>query len=94
MLATEWIWENGGEWDNAGAICMADDDANDNLAGDKTEEATEAWLDESNGVDSEAGGLQVLVRASRLQTGQKVLQAVSQESTQKAWNSVECQKSS
>lgn len=64
---------------------MADDDAaSDDLADDKAEEATEAGLDESNGVDSEAGGSPVLVLASRLHTGQKVLQAVSQESTQKA----------
>jgi hypothetical protein len=63
---------------------MADDDANDDLIDDNTEEATEAGLDESSGVDSEAGGLPVLVLASRLQTGQKVLQVVSQESTQRA----------
>lgn len=63
---------------------MADDDAKDDLADDKTEEATEAGLDESSGVDSEAGGSPVIVLASRLQTGQKVLQVVSQESTQRA----------
>ena len=64
---------------------MADDDARDDLTDDNTEEeATEAGLDESNGVDSEAGGLPVVVLASRLQTGQKVLHEVSQESTQKA----------
>lgn len=67
---------------------MADDDANDDLIDDNTEEATEAGLDESNGVDSEAGGSPVLVLASRLQTGQKVLQVVSHESTHTAWNSV------
>lgn len=63
---------------------MADVDANDDLTDDKTEEATEAGLDESNGVASDAGGSPELVLASRLQTGQKVLQVVSQESTQKA----------
>lgn len=52
------------------------------------EEAKEAGPDESNGVDSDAGESPVLVLASRLHTGQKVLHVVSQESTQKAWNSV------
>lgn len=42
---------------------------------------------ESKGVDSEAGGMLMLVLASRLHTGQKVLHDVSQESTQVAWNS-------
>lgn len=66
---------------------MADDDASDDRTDDNTdEEAIEAGLDESNGVDSEAGGSPVLVLASRLQTGQKVLHDVSQESTHKAWN--------
>jgi hypothetical protein len=88
VLAKEWIRETEGDRDDAGAICTAGDDANDDLTDDNTEEATEAGLDESNGVDSEAGGSPVLVLASRLQTGQKVLQEVSQESTQKAWNSV------
>lgn len=67
---------------------MADDDADDDLKDNKTEEATEVGPDKSNGVDSEAGGSPVLVLASCLQTGQKVLQVVSQESTQRAWNSV------
>jgi hypothetical protein len=40
-------------------------------------------------VDSDAGGSPVLVLASRLHTGQKVLHVVSQESTQKAWNSAQ-----
>ena len=89
MLAKEWIRETEGDRDDAGAICTAGDDANDDLTDDdNTEEATEAGLDESNGVDSEAGRSPVLVLASRLQTGQKVLHEVSQESTQKAWNSV------
>ena len=48
------------------------------------DEAKEDGVDESNGVDSDAGGSPVLVLASRLQTGQKVLHEVSQESTQKA----------
>lgn len=64
---------------------MADDDANEDLNDDTTEdEAIEPALDESNGVDSEAVGSPMLVLASRLQTGQKVLHVVSQESTQKA----------
>lgn len=61
---------------------MADDDGNDDLKDDNMEEeATEPRLDESNGVDSEAVGSPMLVLASRLQTGQKVLHVVSQEST-------------
>lgn len=63
---------------------MAEDDANEDLTDDNTEEATELGVDESNGVLSDAGGSPVLVLASRLQTGQKVLHDVSQESTQKA----------
>lgn len=74
------------EWDpgDAGAIRMADDEANDDLTDDNTDD--EAGVDESKGVDSEAGGSPVLVLASRLQTGQKVLHDVSQASTQIAWN--------
>ncbi|KAF9661622.1 hypothetical protein SADUNF_Sadunf19G0088000 [Salix dunnii] len=53
------------------------------------DDANEDGLDESNGVDSVAGGSPVLVLASRLHTGQKVLHVVSQESTQKAWNSAQ-----
>lgn len=71
--------------DDAGAIWMADeapDLKDDNIE----DEAMDIGVDESNGVDSEAGGSPVLVLASRLHTGQKVLQEVSQESTQKAWN--------
>uniref|UniRef100_A0A3Q7HS59 Uncharacterized protein n=1 Tax=Solanum lycopersicum TaxID=4081 RepID=A0A3Q7HS59_SOLLC len=41
---------------------------------DDTED-TDRRLEESNGVDSDAGGSPVLVLASRLQTGQKVEQA-------------------
>ena len=67
---------------------MAEDDANDDLTDDSIDEATEEGVDESNGVRSDAGGSPVLVLASRLQTGQKVLHVVSQASTQKAWNSV------
>lgn len=64
---------------------MAEDDANDDLNDDSTEdEAQEAGLDESNGVRSEAGGSPMIVLASRLQTGQKVLHVVSQASTHKA----------
>lgn len=79
MLETE------GDRDEAGAICMAEDDAKDDLTDDNTDDvATEAGLDESNGVRSDAGGSPVLVLASRLQTGQKVLHVVSQASTQNA----------
>ncbi|KAJ6291564.1 hypothetical protein OIU76_023606 [Salix suchowensis] len=53
------------------------------------DDANEDGLDVSNGVDSVAGGSPVLVLASRLHTGQKVLHVVSQESTQKAWNSAQ-----
>lgn len=67
---------------------MANDDVD--LKDDSTEEdAKDAGLDESNGVDSDAGSSPLLVLASRLHTGQKVLHVVSQESTQKAWNSVQ-----
>lgn len=38
--------------------------------------------EDSRGVDSEAGGMLMPVLASRLHTGQNVLHAVSQESTQ------------
>ena len=63
---------------------MAELGGNDDLTEDNIEdEATELGALESNG-DSEGGGSPVLVLASRLQTGQKVLQAVSQESTQRA----------
>lgn len=58
---------------------MAGDDATDDLNDDNMEDA-----DESNGVRSDAGGSPVLVLASRLQTGQKVLHEVSQASTQVA----------
>lgn len=87
VLEREWWWETEGDLDDAGAIWMAEDDASDDLIDDSTEEATEDGPAESNGVDSEAGGPLVLALASRLQTGQKVLHEVSQESTQKAWNS-------
>lgn len=61
-------------------ICMAGDDASDDLNDDNIEEEA----DESNGVRSDAGGSPVLVLASRLQTGQNVLHEVSQASTQVA----------
>lgn len=79
MLERDGVREADGGRD-ALAIWMADDD----LAEDKAEEATDAGLDESNGVLSDAGGSPVLVLASRLQTGQKVLHDVSHESTQYA----------
>lgn len=60
-------------------ICITSDDANDDLRDDT--EDTDRRLEESNGVDSDAGGSPVLVLASRLQTGQKVLHDVSQAST-------------
>lgn len=42
--------------------------------------------DESKGVDSDTGGSGVPAFASRLHTGQNVLQEVSHRSTQAAWN--------
>lgn len=84
MLEREWFRDTEGDLD-AGDICMAELGGKDDLTEDNIEEeATELGALESNGVDSEGGGLLVLVLASRLQTGQKVLQAVSQESTQMA----------
>lgn len=71
---------------------MAGDDASDDLNDDNIDdEETEAGLDESNGVRSDAGRSPVLVLASRLHTGQKVLHEVSQASTHVAWNSVKLQ---
>lgn len=61
-------------------ICITADDANDDLRDDI--EDPDRRLEESNGVYSDAGGSPVLVLASRLQTGQKVLHDVSQVSTQ------------
>lgn len=83
VLAKEWL-----DCEAAREICIAEDEANDDLTEDKTEDATDAGVDESRGVDSEGGGSLRPVLASRLQTGQKVLHEVSQESTQAAWNSV------
>lgn len=69
------------EWgDREGPICKADDV----IADDLKEEATDDGADDSNGVDSDAGGSPVQVRASRLHTGQNVLHDVSQASTQTA----------
>lgn len=72
------------------AICIADertdDDMNDDLNEESGEVAAEDGLEESNGVDSDAGGWLSQVLASRLQTGQNVLHVVSQASTQNAWN--------
>lgn len=45
--------------------------------------------DESKGVDSDTGGSGVPASASRLHTGQNVLQEASHRSTQAAWNSAE-----
>ena len=67
---------------------MGDDDSRED--GEEVEGGgTEA---DSNGVDSDAVGLVVLVFASRLQTGQNVLHDVSHVSTQTAWNSVKTQR--
>jgi hypothetical protein len=65
---------------------MADDVADeDDLKDDNADDdGMEAGLDASNGVDSDAGGSPVAVLASRLQTGQNVLQDVSQASTHTA----------
>lgn len=61
---------------------MAEDDGNDDLKDD--DNTDDEGLDESNGVCSVTRGLPVLVLASRLQMGQKVLHVVSQPSTQVA----------
>lgn len=70
---------------------MAGEDATDDRAeGDRMgEETTDAELDERRGVLSDARGSPVAVLASRLHTGQKVLQDVSHASTHKAWNSAQ-----
>ena len=83
MLPRDWLTETDGDRDGLGTICTAEDDNNDDLE-DNTEDAKDAGPDESNGVDSEGGGSVKPVLASRLQTGQKVLHEVSQESTQAA----------
>jgi hypothetical protein len=47
------------------------------------------WMiEESKGVDSDAGRFGAPAFASRLHTGQNVLHEVSHRSTQAAWNSV------
>lgn len=71
---------------------MADDDVSDRAEDKNDEDAREAGVDESRGVDSEAGGSPVTVLASRLHTGQNVLHDVSHESTHIAWNSAEKEK--
>ena len=80
----EWLRETDGVCEAAREICIAEDEASDDLAEDKTEDAIDAGVDESKGVDSEGGGSVKPVLASRLQTGQKVLHEVSHESTQAA----------
>jgi hypothetical protein len=45
-------------------------------------------IEESKGVDSDAGRFGAPAFASRLHTGQNVLHEVSHRSTQAAWNSV------
>lgn len=60
-------------------ICITADDANDDLRDDTDDK--DRRLEESNGVDSDAGGSPLLVLASRLQTGQNVLHDVSHAST-------------
>ncbi|KAG5575710.1 hypothetical protein H5410_055844 [Solanum commersonii] len=71
--------ETEGDRDAPWPICIADDEANDDLRDDN--EDKEARLEESNGVDSDAGGSPLLVLASRLQMGQNVLHDVSHAST-------------
>lgn len=82
LLARELRWETDEAHDDA-PMWSAEDDANEDRS-DESAEISEAELDDSSGVFSDAGGLPVLVLASHLQTGQKVLHDVSQESTQKA----------
>lgn len=70
----------------AGDGDAASDEWKDERNDDRIAEGAAAG--ESSGVDSEAGGFVMAVLASRLHTGQNVLQEVSHASTQKAWNSV------
>lgn len=60
---------------------MAADGGEEALDDRKDENEEREALDERRGVDSEGGGSVPPVRASRLQTGQKVLHDVSQAST-------------
>lgn len=83
MVEREWFRDAESDLDDRDT-CMAELGGNDLAEDNIEEEAKELEMLESNGVDSEGGGSPVLVLASRLQTGQKVLQAVSQESTQEA----------
>lgn len=53
----------------------------------KAADSGKAMAEESKGVDSDTGGFDVPAFASRLHTGQNVLQEVSHRSTQAAWNS-------
>lgn len=67
---------------------MRGNSANDALIdGNLNEECGDDALFGSKGVRSDAGEIDVLNLASCLHTGQNVLQVVSQESTQDAWNS-------
>jgi len=81
VLAKEWLREADCECE---AICIAEDEAYEDLVEDMNEDTTDDGVDNSRGVDSEGGGSDKPVLASRLQTGQKVLHEVSQESTQAA----------
>lgn len=87
VLAREWGRDNMEDLEGDGRMRMAGDDAaeewNDT---DRKEDVGVDAADDSKGVFSEAGGSSIFVRASRLQTGQKVRQLVSQESTHMAWN--------
>jgi len=99
VLDKEWVREAAADQGGVETICRGGDVAKE-LTGIDGEAATDEWHDskaavddgdgapqESRGVDSEAGGMLVVILASRLHTGQNDLHAVSQESTQIAWNS-------
>jgi len=81
LLAREWFLEEGDGYRYGIPIWIAEDtEADDDWLG-------EPWTEDNNGVHSDAGGIFMDTLASLLQIGQNVLQLVSQESTQNAWNS-------
>lgn len=86
----EWVLEVSSERGGEELIGMAvdGDPAIDEWKEERNDAriAEDAVAGENNGVDSEAGGFVMAVLASRLHTGQNVLQEVSHASTQNAWN--------
>ncbi|THU71110.1 hypothetical protein C4D60_Mb08t32090 [Musa balbisiana] len=89
-LGIRYTLENECGWGGIVDMWMAGDAAMDEWYDDNPAlEAGVAAPEESKGVPSEAGRLAMLALTSCLQTGQNVLQEVSQQSTQNAWNSVQ-----